>query len=87
MAITTTILKRGNAGNFHVIFGKSVLSGGVTTGEVVVPLKDIFYFNFIEKTTAQKGAAVNEDFPLRDTNVTIHTETSNGTVYWVAMGI
>lgn len=86
MAITTTIISRISLGNRTMITGKSVLSGTATSGDVAVPLKDIEAFYGHEKASAQKGFAVNEDFPLRDTNPTVHIETTDGTFYWTAVG-
>lgn len=89
MAITTTYYKNKfvSLGNRKEVFGKSVLSGTASTGDVVVsPLSNIDFFTFITKGTTAKAAAVNEDFPLAGNAVTIHTESNDATVYWKAIG-
>lgn len=86
MAIATTIISRVSLGNKKMIIGKSVLSGGTTTGDVIIPLKVIESIQGHESTSTQKGFAVEEDFPLRDTAPSVHIETSNGTFYWTAIG-
>ena len=91
MTIVTTELKKGSAGNVKMIFGKSVISGTTDTGNVAVDLKVIDIFVPITKDSAQKGFAVNEDFPLANNSgqgcqVTIHMESNDGTAYWLAIG-
>lgn len=86
MAIATMILDRTVWGDRVVVFGKSVLSGTVTTGEVATGLARVIHFWGQEKATVQKGFAVNEDFPLAKGVVTVHIETTDGTFYWTAIG-
>lgn len=87
MAIVTTILKKGFVGNRKVVYGKSVISGDVATGEVVVPLKRILFFRGTVKAAAASACTANEDFPLAgSTAVTIITSANNQTIYWYAVG-
>ena len=86
MTITTTIIDRIPIGNKIMIIGKSVLAGTVTTGDVDVPLKVVTSFVGHEKAGAQKGFSTNEVFPLANTAVTAHIETTDGTFYWRAVG-
>ena len=86
MAITTTITARVSLGNKKMIIGKSVISGGTNTGDVVVPLKYIETFQAMTEGSAQKGIAVNETFPTKDTNPTLIMESNDGTVTWIAIG-
>ena len=86
MAITTTILARTVWGNRVVVFGKSVLSGTATSGDVATGLRRVIAFDGHENKDAQKGFAVEEDFPLSKGDVTVHIETTDGTFYWTAIG-
>lgn len=86
MAITTTILRKTVEGDNRVVFGKSVLSGSTNTGDVATGLDNVEFFSFVTKDTAQKGGAVNEDFPLAGGDVTIYTESNDATIYWRAEG-
>lgn len=90
MAIVTTILRRSVYGDRWLIEGKSVLSGGVATGDVITGLKIVNFFWLVTKAAAQKGCAVNEDFPLMNAGpgtVTVLVETNDSTFYWSAIGI
>ncbi len=87
--VVTTILGRVSLGNRTMIIGKSVITGA-TSGNVKVPLKVVTSFLGHESTNAQKGFATEEDYPLatagEGTDVTVHIETSGGTIYWEAIG-
>ena len=88
MAITTTITARVPNGDRQTVFGKSVLAGGVTEGDVVVNgLKRVEMFTLVTKKNAQQGVAVNEDFPLAHNTVTCEVEVANDTFYWKARGL
>lgn len=86
MAIANTIISRTVFGDKKVVYGKSVLSGGVSTADVVTGLNRVesFFMNVAGGT--QKGCSVNETFPLTKGDVTAVVETANGTFYWMAIG-
>lgn len=88
MAIANTILTKTIWGNKRVIIGKSVLSGGSTSGDVDLTkeLKVVEMLIPIQNGAAQQGSAVNEAFPLTATAVTTFVETANSTFYWIAIG-
>ena len=86
MAITTTILDRTVFGNKVVVYGKSVLSAGSSSGDVVTSLNYVEMFLMDVAGDTQKGCSVNETLPLSSGTVTAVTETNNQTFYWEALG-
>ena len=86
MALATTITDWTYWGDKKVVYGKGVLSGTTNTGDVATGLKRVGAFFLVQKATAQKGVAVNEDFPLAGGDVTIYTEDNDATFYWFAIG-
>lgn len=86
MTIANTIFARTVMGDKKVVYGKSVLSGGSSSGEVVTDLNrtEQFFMNVAGAT--QKGCSVNETFPLTKGTITAVVETANGTFYWMAIG-
>lgn len=85
MAITTTIQYRDNTGLRRVI-GKSVLSGTVSTGDVVTGLNKVLMFHAITKSSTPSYVSVDETFPLESGDVSIKTSANDDTVYWEAVG-
>lgn len=87
MAIATTIIGKNVFNNKRVHWGVSVLSGGVTSGDVDTGLSkcDIMFVTPYNATAQE--SAVNEDFsaPITGSAVTIIGE-SNATLYWLAIG-
>ena len=87
MAIANTILGRSLMGNYKVVVGKSVLSGGSTSGDVATGLSQVVMFHMNVYGATQKGCSVNEALPLASGDVTCVVETANGTFYWTAIGV
>lgn len=87
MAITTTISWKSVFGNKRVHYGKSVLSGGVTSGDVNTGLQKCEGFIVCPYNATAQECAVNEDLssPVDGTAVTIIGE-SDATLYWLAIG-
>jgi len=85
MAITTTILAQDVTSQRRV-FGKSVLSGTVSTGDVATGLNNVIAFNAITKSTTPGYVSVDETFPLASGAVSIKTSENDATVYWEAVG-
>lgn len=88
MAIVTTILRRTIEGGRRVVYGKSVISGGVATGEVTTSLGRVIFFEGTVKSAAASAVTANETFPVQNkaTAITIITSNNNETVYWRAVG-
>jgi hypothetical protein len=86
MAITNTILRRTVEGDNRVIFGKSVLSGTASTGDVATGLNIVEYFSAVAKDTTPSYVAVDEDFPLASGDVSIKASGNDKTFYWRAEG-
>lgn len=88
MAIATTINVDAKTvfGNMRVVFGRSVLSGGVATGQVVTGLSRVLMFIPIVAAAAQQGVAVNETLPLASGLVDVVVETNDSTFDWIAIG-
>jgi len=89
MAITTTITSEGRwpVGNRRIVQGRSVLSGGVATGDVVTGLNKVESFVPVVAAATQQGVAVNETLPLSSGDVTVVVETNDSTFDWTAIGI
>ncbi len=86
MTIATTIISRISLGNRKMIAGKSVISGGTDTGDVIIPLHVIESFTPTISNSADLAVSFNEALPLVDTDITIITEGNDRTVYWTAIG-
>ena len=86
MTITTTITSKISLGNKRMIVGRSVLSGGSASGDVVTGLTNIDAMTIAIEGSAQMGSSINETFPLRRTDPTVVVETANATFDWVAIG-
>ncbi len=86
MAIATTIIARTVFGNKDAVYGKSVLSGGVSTADVVTGLTRTEMFLVSPQGSTQLGHAVNESFPLASGDITVQMESNDTTFYWMAIG-
>ncbi len=86
MVITTTEIAKVSLGNKAMRVGKSVLSGGSSSGDVITGLRTIDVFIPTISGAAQQGISVNETFPLTNTDPTVVVETANSTFYWIAIG-
>lgn len=89
MAIATTINSDEKTvfGNKRVVMGRSVLSGGVSTGDVVTELSKVEMFIPVVSAATQQGVAVNETLPLASGTVTVVVETADSTFDWIAIGL
>ena len=87
MAITNTVIWKSVFGNKRVHFGKSVLSGTVTTGDVNTGLIKCEGFMVCPYNSTAQECGVNEDLssPIDGTAVAIVGET-DATLYWLAIG-
>ena len=89
MAIVNTKLSHTYFGNKKVVFGKSVIGGGVATGAVtkaIMELKIITHFKGTVKAAAASACSCTATFPCT-ADITIITSAINETVYWMATGI
>ena len=86
MAIVSVDQFRLPAANRKIVCGESVLSGGTNTGDVVTGLELVESFVVLTQTTAQKGFAVNETFPLSSGDVTVYSHSNDATFTWMAIG-
>ena len=86
ITITTTEIVKISLGNRAVRVGKSVLSGGSSSGDVITGLKYLDILFPIIKGATQQGISVNETFPLSNIDPTVVVETANSTFYWIAIG-
>ena len=85
MTITTTLLARENLSKVH-LYGKSVLSGTASTGDVVTGLNRVDIFQAITKSTTPTYISVDETFPLASGSVSVKTSANDETFYWHAVG-
>lgn len=88
MAIANTKLSHTFFGNKKVVFGKSVLSGGVATGDVTkacMGLKRIDHFSGTVSDALTSSCSTSETFPCT-VDITIITTNNDDTVYWMAIG-
>lgn len=85
MAIATTILGHDYTA-VHRVFGKSVLSGTVTTGDVATGLNKVIAFNVVTKSTTPGYVSVDETFPLAGGDVSVKTSENDATLFWEAVG-
>lgn len=87
MAITNTIFDTMTVfGNKRVVYGKSVVSGGSSGGDVITGLTRVDAFTITMGGASQQGSSVNETLPLDSGTVTVVNETANSTFYWMAIG-
>jgi len=90
MAIANTKLSETFFGNKKVVYGKSVLSGGVATGDVTLAcmgLKIVDHFSGTVSDALKSSCSVDaEVFPCT-VDITIITTNNDDTVYWEAIGI
>jgi len=86
MAIATTIQHKTVFGDMKVHYGKAVLSGGSSSGDVVTGLGHIDHMQVTPEGSAEKGCAINETFPLASGDATVVMESANLTFYWMAIG-
>lgn len=86
MAITTTIIRRSIFGNMRIVIGRSVLSGGTNTGDVVTGLNRTELFAPVTAGASAKALSVNETMPLSGGDVTVVTESNDATIDWIAFG-
>jgi hypothetical protein len=86
MAITTTISRTTVQGDNRVVFGKSVLSGAASTGDVVTGLNTVEFFSAIADDTTPSYIAVDEVFPLASGDVSIKASGNDKTFFWKAEG-
>jgi len=89
MAIANTKLSETFFGNKKVVYGKSVLSGGVATGDVTLAcmgLKRVDHFSGTVSDALTSSCSTHEAFPCT-VDITIITTNNEDTVYWEAIGI
>ncbi len=88
MTINTTIDSNDRTvfGDKKVVYGVSVISGDVATGDVVTGLAYVEHFLAVVQGDTQKGCSINEDLPLSSGDVTVVTESNNQTFIWMALG-
>lgn len=86
MAITTTINSKTASGDKRIVEGKSVLSGGDSTGDVATGLSVVDQFFLIAAGGTQMTCSVDETLPLASGDVSVVIETANSTFYWMAIG-
>jgi hypothetical protein len=89
MVIVNTKLSHTFFGAKKVVFGKSVISGGVATGDVdlaTMGLKRVTHFKGTVKAAAASSCSCTETFPCI-VDITIITSAINQTVYWMAIGL
>lgn len=86
MAITTTILRTSVQGDDRVVYGKSVLSGTASTGDVATGLNTVEFFTAVSKDTTPSYVAIDETLPLASGDVSIKASGNDKTFFWKAEG-
>jgi hypothetical protein len=89
MAIANTLLSVMYEGDKKIVFGKSVISGGVATGDIALStmrLKRVDFIDFVVSDALTSACSANEDFPCTN-DITIISTNNDDTVYWMAIGV
>ena len=89
MAIANTKLSVEYMGDKKVVYGKSVISAGVATGDITLAVMGLKRVDFIDCTVSDaltSACTANEDFPCTN-DITIITTNNDDTVYWKAIGV
>ena len=87
MAITITKLGEDIRGRMRCVWGKYVISGGATGGDITTGLQHVEYANVTAAGAAVVADAptINETFPLAGGDITI-IATADSSGYWEAYG-
>lgn len=86
MAIAITVNSKTVFGNKRVHIGRLILSGSVSTGELVTGLASIDFLSLIEVGGTAKAVSHNETLPLASGTATILSESNDATLDWMAIG-
>jgi hypothetical protein len=86
VTVATTILRKWRGRPHWIIYGKSVIGGGVATGEIETGLYRVLEFSGTVSSAVASAVSANEAFPLPKGTITVFTSNNNETIYWEAKG-